>query len=140
MTKQVERDNSRRCFLGRAWAGLKLLAGISLFYPLWQFIRFHVPKAPRYVKVEKRLLPGEIHVDPDFILFVRPKKVWAVSRICTHLGCRLHFSQDDDLLICPCHQSKFSPHGVRKAGPARKNLAIYGVEALGDGKGYVVKI
>lgn len=140
MIKPGDSAPPRRTFLRRGWNWLKVLVGVILFYPLLQFIRFHVPKAPRYIKVEKKLLPGEVHVDTDFILFVRPEKVWAVSRICTHLGCHLHFSQENDLLICPCHQSKFSPQGERRAGPARKNLAVYSVEPLGDGKGYVVKI
>ncbi len=131
----------RRKFFMRGWDLLKLVAGLTLLYPLLQFIRFHVPKAPRYVKVEKTLLAGEVHLDPDFVLFVGQEKVWAVSRICTHLGCRLHFSQEENLLICPCHQSKFTPQGKRIAGPAQKDLAPYGVEALGDdGKGYVVVI
>ena len=130
----------RRSFLGRSWGWLKVMAALIFAYPLLRFVRFHVPKAPRYVKVMKKILPGEVHVDSDFILFVQPEKVWAVSRICTHLGCRLHFNQEKEMLICPCHQSQFTPAGKRTAGPARKNLAIYGVEPLGDGKGYVVKI
>ena len=86
------------------------------------------------------MLPGELHLDNDFVLFVGKQQVWAVSRICTHLGCRLHFSQEEGQLICPCHQSKFTPQGRRLAGPARKDLAVYKVEQIGDGKGYVVAI
>jgi Rieske Fe-S protein len=132
--------NDRRRFLSSWWGWLKLAAGAALCYPLVRFVHFNVPKKPRFIKVEKRLLVGDVHLDPEFALFVTAEKVWAVSRTCTHLGCRLNFTEEEKQLICPCHQSKFSPQGKRLAGPAQKDLPVYKVEALGEGKGYMVTV
>ena len=130
----------RRHFLSSGWNWLKLVAGVLFCYPIIRFVRFNVPPKPRFIKVEKKLLVGDVHLDQEFALFVTEKDTWAISRTCTHLGCRLNFSEEDKQLICPCHQSKFTPHGKRLAGPAQKDLPTYKVEPLGEGKGYIVTI
>ncbi len=140
MSSKPEGSVERRRFIMSGWNWLKLLAGLIFCYPVLRFVRFNVPKKPRFIKVEKKLLVGDVHLDPEFALFVAEKEVWAISRTCTHLGCRLNYSQKDKQLICPCHQSKFSLHGKRLAGPAQKNLSLYKVEALGEGKGYIVTV
>lgn len=140
MAPKVEDQLARRSFFVSGWSWLKIGAGLVLSVPIFKFIHFNVPKKPRFIKVEKRLLVGDVHLDPEFALFVTASKVWAVSRTCTHLGCRLSYSQQDKQLICPCHQSKFSPQGKRLAGPAQKDLPIFKVEALGEGKGYIVTV
>ncbi|MEN8257653.1 MAG: Rieske 2Fe-2S domain-containing protein [Thermodesulfobacteriota bacterium] len=140
MGRKAEGPGERRHFLSSGWSWLKLFAGFILCYPALRFVRFNVPAKPRFIKVEKKLLIGDVHLDPEFALFVAEKEAWAISRTCTHLGCRLNFSEKDKQLICPCHQSKFSPHGKRLAGPAQKDLAQFKVEALGEGKGYIVTV
>ncbi|MDR9502077.1 MAG: ubiquinol-cytochrome c reductase iron-sulfur subunit [Desulfurivibrionaceae bacterium] len=140
MTPETGDPAGRRRFLTSWWGWLKLAAGVLLCYPLWRFVRFHVPPKPRFIKVEKRLLAGDVHLDPEFALFVTAEKAWAVSRTCTHLGCRLNFSQEEKQFICPCHQSRFSPQGKRLDGPAQKDLPVFKVEPLGEGKGYMVTV
>jgi Rieske Fe-S protein len=133
-------DNlERRSFLRQ---GFMLGAAAALAYPFFKFLFFHVPRKPRHVKVDKLLKDGEVFIDPDFILFAGDKKLWAVSRKCTHLGCRLNYSEKDHLLICPCHQSRFAVDGKKIAGPARKNLDKFPVEVIAEaGKsGYIVTI
>ncbi len=132
----------RRSFLRKGWNGLMVAASAALAYPFFKFLFFHVPRKPRQVKVEKLLGEGEVFLDPDFVLFGGKDKAWAVSRRCTHLGCRLNYSEQDHLLICPCHQSRFSPDGGRIAGPARKDLTGFPVERIAKaGKsGYIVTI
>jgi Rieske Fe-S protein len=101
-----------------------------------------VPKKPRLVKVEKQLKVGDVYLDQEFVLFHDASDTWAVSRTCTHLGCRLNFSEKDHLLICPCHQSMFTTRGERVAGPAKRNLPLFAVERIseGNGKGYIVSL
>jgi Rieske Fe-S protein len=52
-----------------------------------------------------------------------------VSRTCTHLGCRLNFKEKENVLECPCHQSRFSTAGNVLKGPAKKPLNRYAVDA-----------
>lgn len=130
----------RRAYLISGWGWIKLGAFSAFFYPVFKFVKFYIPPKPRFVRVEKKLLVGDVHLDPDFVLFVGKNKAWAVSRKCTHLGCRLNFSEEAKHLICPCHHSQFTPDGIRIAGPAKANLVQYPVEPLPENKGFMVRL
>ncbi len=133
-------QKGRRAYLLSGWGLIKFGALLSFLYPVFRFVKFYIPPKPRFVRVEKKLLVGDVHLDPDFILFVGENKVWAVSRKCTHLGCRLNFSEEAAQLICPCHHSKFTTAGIRVAGPAKDNLTQYPVESLAEKKGFMVRL
>jgi len=135
-------EEGRRNFLMRGWNWIRLAAATVLCYPLFRFIHFQVPRKPRLIKVTQKLAEGDVYLAPEFALFKDSTKVWAVSRTCTHLGCRLNYSEKEKVLICPCHQSKFTPVGERIEGPAKKNLPGFPVEKMSDGdrEGYVVSV
>lgn len=62
-------------------------------------------------------------------------KVYALSIICTHAGCKVVAEKSS--LICNCHMSVFSPFdGAAQSGPARLPLTRYEVSE-GDGKIYI---
>jgi nitrite reductase/ring-hydroxylating ferredoxin subunit len=62
-------------------------------------------------------------------------KVYAVSVICTHSGCKVVAGKEE--LICNCHMSYFNPYdGAAKSGPARLPLTRYEVVER-DGKIYI---
>jgi Rieske Fe-S protein len=62
-------------------------------------------------------------------------KIYAVSIICTHAGCKVAAEKTE--LICPCHLSIFSPYdGAAQSGPARLPLTRY-VASEQDGKIYI---
>ena len=130
-------DRSRRRFLARQlrWLLAGTLTALSL--PLLRFAGFTVKPKPRYVTVTKKLLPGSVHTEHDFLLFVAETGARAVSRRCTHLGCRVNFRKELGIIECPCHQSRFSPEGTRQAGPAQKNLATFPVRVLKDDQGAI---
>jgi cytochrome b6-f complex iron-sulfur subunit len=46
----------------------------------------------------------------------------ALSAVCTHLGCITRWVEDDGLIECPCHGSKFGKDGSLRAGPAPRPL------------------
>ena len=62
-------------------------------------------------------------------------KIYAVSIICTHAGCKVVAEKTE--LVCNCHMSYFSPYdGAAQSGPARLPLTRYVVTEQ-DGKIYI---
>jgi nitrite reductase/ring-hydroxylating ferredoxin subunit len=128
---------SQRSFRRRAFLTLGLLA---LGYPILRFLGFKIPAQPRMVEVKTTLVTGDFFLSPDFILFEGEQDPWAVSRKCTHLGCKLNYREKEGFLECPCHQSRFTPQGEVIRGPAKKTLPHFKVEKLGQTNGYIVTI
>ncbi|MCL1979576.1 MAG: Rieske (2Fe-2S) protein [Proteobacteria bacterium] len=128
---------NRREVLWR-WLRWSAAAGAALMlYPLIRFSGHRIPPKPRLVEVPAPLPTSGVHADHDFLLFANPQGTTAVSRICTHLGCRLNYQADKQYLECPCHHSRFTTEGRRIAGPAEKDLTQYQVTEKKDGEGRV---
>jgi cytochrome b6-f complex iron-sulfur subunit len=55
----------------------------------------------------------------------------ALSSVCPHLGCKVHWESAKGHFLCPCHQGIFDKEGVAVSGPPAKegkNLATYEIE------------
>jgi len=117
----------RRRWLGGVGQLLAVVGGSLLFLPVLKFIDFRLNPRPRLIKVSRLLRPGGFIIEAEFVIFDVPGAPVAVSRKCTHLGCRLNFNEQENLLICPCHQSRFTRQGKRVSGPARRDLPLYQV-------------
>lgn len=50
-------------------------------------------------------------------------ELFAVSSVCTHLGCKVHWNSVETSWDCPCHGSRFRPDGTVIEGPALRPLA-----------------
>ncbi len=140
---QQFREERRRFFgFSLRWAGAFL--SLLLSYPLFRFLGFTVKPKPRFVTVAAPLPLSGYHAERDFILFAGGGTPFAVSRTCTHLGCRVNFLEDKQIIECPCHQSRFTPKGKLISGPAKRNLTRYKVETKktpeGVISGYVVTL
>jgi cytochrome b6-f complex iron-sulfur subunit len=139
-------QEERRSFITGLVRWAAALTSAALIHPLLKFSGYTIKPKPRYVKIPAPLPRSGVHAEREFFLFASSdrQQAWAVSRTCTHLGCRVNFLEDKQLIECPCHQSRFTPQGARIAGPAQRNLPVFKVEVQKDETGtltgYVVEI
>jgi len=114
------------------------LMGAVLSWPLFSFIDRRRYRPPREQRISMKLKPGQFVVEPEFVLFQTVNGPVAVSRTCTHLGCRINYLEDEKIFLCPCHQSRFTSKGRYISGPARKDLVTFRVSPMEDGQGVTV--
>ncbi len=55
--------------------------------------------------------------------------VYALSAVCTHLGCITRFRSEENVIACPCHGSRFDLEGNVIHGPAPRPLPWLEVQA-----------
>ncbi|HEY2386487.1 MAG TPA: Rieske 2Fe-2S domain-containing protein [Candidatus Binatia bacterium] len=79
--------------------------------------------------------PQGVTFDPDHRLFLIREQdaIYALSAVCTHLGCTVQWKQDRSEFACPCHGSKFQEDGTVVGGPAPRPLACYALSISPDG-------
>jgi cytochrome b6-f complex iron-sulfur subunit len=65
-----------------------------------------------------------VTLDPETAIYIvhDPQGFFALSAICTHLGCLTAWKPETGRIECPCHGSKFRPDGTKIEGPAPKPL------------------
>ncbi|MCA9062771.1 MAG: ubiquinol-cytochrome c reductase iron-sulfur subunit [Planctomycetaceae bacterium] len=69
---------------------------------------------------------GEKGTAADFI---------ALSSVCPHLGCAVHWEANNDRFFCPCHNGAFDAAGNPLSGPvkeANQSLSRYELKAEND--------
>ena len=75
------------------------------------------------------------------VYIVRTEKgLWAMSAVCTHLGCITQWKPESNQTACPCHGSKFQREGNVQAGPAPRPLPRFSVRLAADGALMVDKL
>jgi cytochrome b6-f complex iron-sulfur subunit len=79
-------------------------------------------------------------IDQQVYIVRTSQGFYAVSSVCTHLGCITAWHPEDDLIECPCHGSKFRPNGAKVAGPAPRPLPHFLVTLTLDGELQVDKL
>lgn len=60
--------------------------------------------------------------------------IYALSTVCTHLGCTPNWLEGEQKFKCPCHGSGFYPDGINFEGPAPRPLERMGIRLAPDGK------
>jgi cytochrome b6-f complex iron-sulfur subunit len=70
------------------------------------------------------IAPGTVLVLPKQKVYVLRSATgfFALSSVCTHLGCMTRYDAASAQLACPCHGSRFSLDGKVAAGPAPRPL------------------
>lgn len=72
----------------------------------------------------------------DFRVWIRRDEegIFAISAVCTHLGCTPRWLAADSKFKCPCHGSGFTPTGINFEGPAPRPLERLKVSLAEDGQ------
>jgi cytochrome b6-f complex iron-sulfur subunit len=78
--------------------------------------------------------------DQQVYIVRMPEGFYAVSAVCTHLGCITQWKPDTDQIACPCHGSKFKPDGTKIDGPAPRPLPHFAISLTEDGELLVDKL
>lgn len=73
-------------------------------------------------------------IDRRTVFLVRTggSQVTALDSTCTHLGCRVSWDPDAQLLKCPCHGGQYDRTGAVKAGPPPAPLTRLTTRVDGD--------
>ena len=124
--KRFEKPIERRDFLGLSAAASAAAAGL---FATGGALRLPMPSVypesnPRF----KAGIPDQFGVDT--VTYLADRRVfvfrdaaglYAISAICTHLGCIVHQTEAGGF-ACPCHGSQFSSQGKVTGGPAPRPL------------------
>ena len=62
------------------------------------------------------------------------ESIFALSTVCTHLGCTPNWLATDSKFKCPCHGSGFRMTGVNFEGPAPRPLERFKIGIAEDGQ------
>lgn len=124
----------RRDFLGRlaAWSAFSAL-GFALLGALRLPKAAVLPSPSKKFKVSlpESLVPGAAYVPPGrpVAVFKDHEGIYAISLICTHLGCVVR--SEAESFVCPCHGSLYKRDGTVTRGPAPKSLPWLAVSVKG---------
>jgi Rieske Fe-S protein len=130
----------RRLIQVAAWLSF---AGGALMLA-WDVLRYLVPprRRPTLRKVFA-VRTSELGVDDvwqmvdlngrPLAILRRPEgPLLAISLVCTHLGCRVHWQPKPRTFLCPCHMGIFDEQGRVLSGPPPSALPQYRVSVEGD--------
>ena len=76
--------------------------------------------------------------EQGFFLVRRGRRIFALSSVCTHKGCKVR-PQPDNTFFCRCHKSAFDAEGRVVGGPAHRPLPRLSVK-LSDGQQVLVNL
>lgn len=138
MDEQEKEGNSRRRFLwfgGLGALGATAVGGAAVFADfVHPKVLFEPPTAFSLGKPENFAV-NSVTADYERKVYIVRTEVgfFALSAVCTHLGCITRWMEDDETIACPCHGSKFSRDGIVAQGPAPRPLRRIAIR-LEDGE------
>ena len=136
-------DLDRKGFLGWLSVGWLAFAGATGgFFTL--MIRFLFPNVlfepPQSFKIG---YPDDFTIGKVDTRFKKKYAVWvirndegiyALSTVCTHLGCTPNWLENEAKFKCPCHGSGFRKSGIHFEGPAPRPLERFRIVLSDDGQ------
>ncbi len=114
------------------WAAAALLFAAVGMLRLPRAAVLSSPTKKFRVTLPETLAAGEPYIPPgrSVAVFQDAEGAWAVSTVCTHLGCIVRAGTAG--FECPCHGSRFAPDGSVTKGPAPRGLPWLAVRRSGD--------
>jgi cytochrome b6-f complex iron-sulfur subunit len=131
---------SRRYFLEVIGAGAVGIAAAGSLVLAGEYLSPNVVKEPptRFkAGPPENYSPGSVTLDnKQKVFIVRAKEgyFYALSSVCTHLGCITNWKPEEGIVACPCHGSKFDREGNKIAGPAPRSLPRFQVSLDDQGQ------
>jgi cytochrome b6-f complex iron-sulfur subunit len=127
---------ARRDFLSFAAFGTVILSAITVLAETLRIIKPNVHyEESRKFKIGK---PENFPVgtvkkleEEKVFIFAEDDGFYAISSICTHLGCIVYSTETG--FQCPCHGSKYDAEGNVVGGPAPRGLSWYEISQAVDG-------
>lgn len=128
----------RRLFIGISGAALAATAGGGGVVFL-QFLKPNVlfePPTQYEVGAPEDYPVNSVVSHPDIRVYVvrTVRGFFALSSICTHLGCITRWNEPEGTIDCPCHGSGFDSNGNVTIGPAPRPLDHLAVSLGQDGQ------
>lgn len=138
-------DVSRRDFLNQVTIGALGIAGLGSVAVTYQFFSPNVLFEPatqfRAGTPDLYPLHSVSYLQDQQVYIVRMEEgFYAVSAVCTHLGCVTQWKEEAQMIACPCHGSKFKPDGIKIEGPAPRPLPHFAISLTSDGELLVDKL
>jgi cytochrome b6-f complex iron-sulfur subunit len=136
---------TRRDFLNEITMGALGIAGLGSVAVTYQFFSPNVLFEPsttfRAGNPDLYPMHSVTFFQDQQVYIVRMSEgFYAVSAVCTHLGCITQWKPEADMIACPCHGSKFKPDGVKIEGPAPRPLPHFSISLTVDGELLVDKL
>lgn len=123
----TEEERTRRAFLQATGVGALAIAGlgtgVTAVRYLWPEVLFEPDTRFRIGRPED-IPVGTLTVLPAQKVLVAhdASGFYAMSAVCTHLGCLVQYEREQHRMLCPCHGSRFSTDGHVVQGPAPRPL------------------
>lgn len=129
----------RRDFLDEiAWGslGIAAIGGVKVLIGyLSPNVLFEPPSRFRAGVPDLYPVNSVTYITEQQVYIVRsPQGLWALSSVCTHLGCITQWKPDANMIACPCHGSKFRTNGTKIEGPAPRPLPRLSLTLTADGE------
>ncbi len=142
---QTEADLSRRDFFNEVALGALGIAGLGAAVVTYRYLSpnvlFEPPTTFRAGSPEMYPANSITFLEDQQVYIVRTAAgFYAVSAICTHLGCITRWNPLANQIQCPCHGSKFQRDGAKVEGPAPRSLEHFSISLTPDGELLVDKL
>jgi len=135
----------RRDFFNQIAAGALGIAGLGAAAVTYRYLSpnvlFEPPTTFRAGNPDLYPVNSVTYIQDQQVYIVRSNDgFYAVSAVCTHLGCITQWKPEVNQIACPCHGSKFKSDGSKIEGPAPRPLPHYSLTLAPNGELVVDKL